>query len=936
MPTKRRMSIPRREQIELRDDKSNYLDKELEKEKRAEIYSTEKINQILKDIENGTAPDMIPFFHGKIEWRNADLAFEYTKEEWDEMQKCQDDPFYFIETYCKFLTDRGRVTVKLRDYQKDVIEMYTDSYYNEEYEMFLPKSRLNILLQSRQTGKCVSLNTNVTINNKQVPLYEIYYRSIKKPSILDFFIYTAHKFNKNNIMSGFIYKCMCRKFKTKDFQHFDKKIIQTTNIDTLVLSENNDYKPATHFHITKPFTVYIIKLENGFSLECADTHLVKTSADVWKYAKDLTTSDLLQVTTGFSRVISVTKTDRQEFMCDVSVNDYCHSYFTNGILSHNTTTTAAFMVYYMIFNKDKNARIVANKGDTAEEILDKVTDILKGLPFWLKPGVRSVSKTTIKFENGCTLKCSATSETPATGSTIHLLMVDECALIPANKIVPFWQSVWPTLSSSEISQIIVLSTPRGRHNLYADLLFSSDMVYSHDNPKWNGFRYKRVDYWQVPGHDTEEWKQKQIAAFGEANFNQEFGLSFDSDASKLVSPVDLKWMNDHACFFRSVDIYGIPRNVSSKLFWHPDFHPDQLTEQDLMTSRFFLQIDTAEGKQIGEKGQEDSDWNVITIYKIEFLDPQIIEANRDGYKEVKLKDCIAFRQVGVYMDQVFDEEECAEAAKHIVFTWLKNGQMTYLGTEFDNCRVNIEINFNGHNWLKIFKKHDMFYPSLVIKTFHSSKATKKEMGFKTVSGSKGKGYFCELGAKMISRRQIIITHDHEVSSNSTIQQLEAFAKSKTGTYSGGVMHDDLATTVLFVSVAFEEEEFQYWLDDWFMMLCSSELVSYEMKETLSQVNMFIEKYAVQTLDDEYSESDIAHLYGNAASGFGKITTSPSTGSMHQMPPAYPQTGRYPSAPMPSYPSSFPSAPRSPQMPGYGGGYPTASPLRQPMHYPTGR
>lgn len=926
---KRRLSIPRREQIELRDDKSNYLDKELEKEKRAEIYSTTKIEQILKDIENGTSPDMIPFFHGKIEWRNADLAFEYTMEEWEEMQRCQDDPIYFIENYCKFLTDQGRRTVTLRDYQKDVINMYTESYYNEEYDMFLPKSRLNILLQSRQTGKCVSLKSTITINNKQVPLYELYYKSLKKPSILDFFIYTAYKFDRNNILSNFIYKCFCMKFKSNDFSK-SKKIIQTNNTDVFVLTENG-YKEATHFHITKPFDVYVVTLENGYSIECADMHFVKTSDNIWKYVKYLTKEDLIQVSSGgFSRVVSVMKTNRKEFMCDLSINDYCHSYYTNGILSHNTTTTASFIVYYMIFNKDKNARIVANKGDTAEEILDKVTDILKGLPFWLKPGVRSVSKTTIKFENGCTLKCSATSETPATGSTIHLLMVDECALIPANKIVPFWQSVWPTLSSSEISQIIVLSTPRGRHNLYADLLFSSDMVYSHDNPKWNGFCYKRVDYWQVPGHDTEEWKQKQIAAFGESNFNQEFGLSFDSDASKLVSPVDLKWMNDNSCYFQSVDIYGIPRNISSKIFWHPDFHPDQLTDQDLMTSKFFLQIDTAEGKQIGEKGQEDSDWNAINIFKIEFLDPEIIEANRDGYKEVKLKDCIVFRQVGVYMDQDFDEEACADAAKHIVFTWLKNGQTTYMGSEYDNCRVNIELNFNGNNWLKIFKKHDMFYPSLIIKTFHSQKSTKKEMGFKTVSGGKGKGYYCELGAKMISRRQIIVTHDHEISSNSTIQQLEAFAKSKNGRYSGGVMHDDLATTVLFVSIAYEEEDFQYWLDDWFMTLCSSELVSYEMKTTLAKINEFIELYAVQTYDDEYSETDIKNLYGNAASGFGKIT---NIGNVPQV-PSYPRPEYMQQTHAPSYPSMIPSAPRNPQMPGYGNQYPQSSPLRQqPIHYP---
>ena len=72
----------------------------------------------------------------------------------------------------------------------------------------------------------------------------------------------------------------------------------------------------------------------------------------------------------------------------------------------------------------------------------------------------------------------------------------------------------------------------------------------------------------------------------------------------------------------------------------------------------------------------------------------------------------------------------------------------------------IEINFNGANWLKQFKGNDLFYPSLILKTFHSQKATTKEMGFKTVGGNHGKGYFCESGARLINKRQIIVSQDH--------------------------------------------------------------------------------------------------------------------------------------------------------------------------------
>ena len=47
-------------------------------------------------------------------------------------------------------------------------------------------------------------------------------------------------------------------------------------------------------------------------------------------------------------------------------------------------------------------------------------------------------------------------------------------------------------------------------------------------------------YWQVPGHDTEEWKQAQIAAIGERRFQQEYNCQFiDSDDANTLIPDDI-------------------------------------------------------------------------------------------------------------------------------------------------------------------------------------------------------------------------------------------------------------------------------------------------------------------------------------------------------------------------------------------------------------
>lgn len=96
-------------------------------------------------------------------------------------------------------------------------------------------------------------------------------------------------------------------------------------------------------------------------------------------------------------------------------------------------------------------------------------DVFKGLPYFLKPGIEEYSKTTLRTENGCSLRAVATTGDSATGDSINLLLIDECALIQQNVIKEFWGSVYPTLSSFKQSQIIVLSTPRGRTGLYYDL-----------------------------------------------------------------------------------------------------------------------------------------------------------------------------------------------------------------------------------------------------------------------------------------------------------------------------------------------------------------------------------------------------------------------------------------------------------------------------------
>jgi len=59
-------------------------------------------------------------------------------------------------------------------------------------------------------------------------------------------------------------------------------------------------------------------------------------------------------------------------MYDITVNSKNHRYYTNGILSHNSTTYSIYILWYILTNKDKHVLICANKLDTAIEILQRI------------------------------------------------------------------------------------------------------------------------------------------------------------------------------------------------------------------------------------------------------------------------------------------------------------------------------------------------------------------------------------------------------------------------------------------------------------------------------------------------------------------------------------------------------------------------------------
>ena len=204
------------------------------------------------------------------------------------------------------------------------------------------------------------------------------------------------------------------------------------------------------------------------------------------------------------------------------------------IPTHNTTAYSIFATHYICFQENKKILIVANKLDTAIEIIDRIKFAFELLPKWLKPKVKSWNKKSIKLHNGCVIECTATSSNAARSKSSNCLIIDECAHIDEKLMLNFWNSVYPILSSDPKSKCIMVSTPLGTGNLYYRT-YQQALSNQKDASNY-GWKHFRIDWWDVPGRD-EEWKKQQLASmnYDEKAFAQEFGNDFLGSAYTLVN-----------------------------------------------------------------------------------------------------------------------------------------------------------------------------------------------------------------------------------------------------------------------------------------------------------------------------------------------------------------------------------------------------------------
>ncbi len=423
--------------------------------------------------------------------------------------------------------------------------------------------------------------------------------------------------------------------------------------------------------------------------------------------------------------------------------------------------------HYVLFEIEKNIMCLANKGETMEEIIEKIWMIHQSLPYFLKPGILKKNQSEIRFDNDCKIFGQATTKSASIGFTIDYLFTDEFAHIPENIAEPFYRSVLPTLSSLKESRMVITSTANGLNKFHE--------IYTKAVKGENSF-YPLTTFWyEVPGRD-EEWKKVQIADLGSEDlFNQEYGCQFLVSSSLLLDSDTLISIREKEKTYERKDIsYLTNKDIEyDDLVWDSSEF-DRISEKK-GTDCYIISVDLSKG--VGK------DYSVMNIFRLDVFDENEMSKLKKVSSE---KDFIKFRQIGIYRNNKKPIRDVVNICSELI---------NFLG--IDNTKIIIENNLDGEFFYELMKEtYSEFYSELFFKTKVGIEKNRRSIiGVRVSTGNKTN--MCLELKRRISLSQIIFNEQE------TINEMLSFGLTKTGTYASQIGHDDIAMTMVNINSIYD-------------------------------------------------------------------------------------------------------------------------------------
>lgn len=703
-------------------------------------------------------------------------------------------------------------------------------------------------------------------------------------------MYKLFKKIKNKI-SYFLYKII-EKIERYELRYIDldqndisKKILYSIKTNNLKVKTDTGYQTVSEIHSTQPFDVYRIELDN-YHLECADNHILFDKDFNEVFVKDLKKDDYIITETGIQKINFIIKKGYTLSMFDATVDHTNHRFYTNGILSHNTISAAIFMLHKILFDNDKNIMIVANKGDTAVEIVDKIKSIYTLLPFFLKPGIKTWNQKSLTFENGCRIKTSARTKTPAIGFTIDVLYLDEFAHIPSNIIEPYYTAAFPTTAAVQNSKIIITSTPNGM-NLFHRLL--TDAERPEGDPQKNNYKPMRVYWYQVPGrfvtyirlnaHKLHEFGLTKQDVLGIVNDNYsdktKIKIEWNMDILKDVIHIDNneKCSDDDIRNLRFLDKSGLEVPILSLgeiTTWKEEAIKD-IGGEDAFNQEYGLRFVNASKSLLNEaiiddllKNKKSYNWEEIYEFenKLKFSykelrwvedDSLFIPVLRKDYKfiiSVDLAEGLGqdFSVINIFRVNNKNKEiiDAQKASYKSIVDFFKLEQVGIFRSNLvsvkqlaellyllvfeylnpDNVRVVLELNNYGNTLLAemphVFDGNNDYGSSIFVRYKHRADSTEEKIGLKV-------GENKNLLVK--DYQDLMLSKGFSINNEDTIREITTFVKHTTSAgntryAADGTGNDDCVMTIVNATSFFGKSEMKEICEDWNSKYVDKEIALY--------------------------------------------------------------------------------------------------------------
>ena len=459
----------------------------------------------------------------------------------------------------------------------------------------------------------------------------------------------------------------------------------------------------------------------------------------------------------------------------VKMRDYQKKYL-NHLMDHRlsiylacrqcgkTTTSALFMLHYILFNIDKNALVLGNKRKTAVEILDKAKKIYLELPYFLKPGIYKWNEAEIVLDNGCRLMAEATTINSGISFTFHCVLADEFAHVAPNIIDKFYNNLFPTITAGK-ARFMITSTQNG-YNLFYRLYKAAEQGINEYSPF-------KTDWYEVPewNPDTRQWEKRdeawhqlQVANYGsEEAFNAQFGTNFDISANTLIAQKILSKNQQKLVEFIEKEMPGVPYSDSWR--WHPEFDPTECKKNFIV-----MTTDIAEGC--------GGDSTVCSVHR--FVDPGTNRLECIGFfKSNQLPREQATLSIQVFTSLMCNQDRTLLSFERNVYGEIFVKQMT----------ENVEKNIPGCKY---------FDPSVFVK-YYNEAGTKFNYGIKITSGNKT--IHCKLYKEDYEKNLLV---------NDAAQymvELSNFSDNGNDKFEAAFGHDDMVMSE--VQLTFVRETLQY-------------------------------------------------------------------------------------------------------------------------------